>query len=121
VTEGAREALVRVITSLYGLDKKRAPVVVLDPAVEERWLTSLREGRAPVADAALTQKLLASLGQELETVTRRGHWPILLCSPLIRYYAKRLFERALPRLVVLSYDELDARAQVESVGVVRAG
>jgi len=121
LTEGVRQALARAITSLYGLDKERVPVVVLDPAVEERWLTALREGRAPAPDAGLTQQLVASLGQQLEKVTRRGHWPVLLCSPLARYYAKRLFERALPRLVVLSYDELDARAQVESVGVVRAG
>lgn len=121
LTEASRQALARAITSLYGLDKKRVPVVVLDPAVEERWLDFLREGRTPVPDAGLTQKLLSSLGRELEQVTRRGHWPILLCSPLVRYYVKRLFERTLPRLVVLSYDELDARAQVESVGVVRAG
>ncbi|MEW6523392.1 MAG: flagellar biosynthesis protein FlhA [Bacillota bacterium] len=121
MTESVRQALARSITRQYGLDRKRTPVVVLDPAVEDRLLASIRDGRGPAGDARLVQELLANLGRELEGVTGRGHWPILLCSPLVRYYVKRLFERALPRLVVLSYDELDSRAQVESVGVVRAG
>jgi flagellar biosynthesis protein FlhA len=44
--------------------------------------------------------------------------PILLCSPAVRMYVKQLLERYLPQIPVLSYNELEASVEVQSIGVV---
>ncbi len=120
LTERVRQALARSITRQYGFDKQRTPVVVLDPETDARLLATIEEGRPLSIHADMISHLLTELNQKLEQVVSRGHWPILVCSPLVRYYVKRMTERTLPRLVVLSYDELDSSAQIESVGVVKA-
>ena len=44
--------------------------------------------------------------------------PIILCSPAIRMYLRELTERFFPQVPILSYNELDANIEVQSVGVV---
>ncbi|MDI5787542.1 FHIPEP family type III secretion protein [Bacillus licheniformis] len=48
----------------------------------------------------------------------RQEVPILLCSPPVRMYVKQLLERYFPDLPVLSYNELEANVEVQSIGVV---
>ena len=43
---------------------------------------------------------------------------LILCSPLVRLYFKRLTERVARKLVVLSYNELDPDLEVEALGMV---
>jgi len=44
--------------------------------------------------------------------------PIILCSPAIRMYVRELTERYFPQVPILSYNELDANIEIQSVGVV---
>ncbi len=53
--------------------------------------------------------------QKLATI---GEQPIILASPVVRLYFKRMTEQVAPGLVVLSYNELDPSVEVQSVGVV---
>ena len=46
-------------------------------------------------------------------------YPIILVSPQIRMALKRLTERAIPRLIVLSYNEISPDIQVNAVGTVK--
>ncbi len=43
---------------------------------------------------------------------------IILCSPAVRMYLRQLTERYFPQIPVLSYNELDASIEIQSVGVV---
>ena len=47
---------------------------------------------------------------------RQGMPPIVLTSPVVRIYFKRLTEQIMPELIVLSYNELDSKAEIQSVG-----
>lgn len=44
--------------------------------------------------------------------------PIVLCSPAVRMYVRQLTERYIPQVAILSYNELEASIEVQSVGVV---
>ena len=44
--------------------------------------------------------------------------PIILCASTIRGHLKKLTERFIPNLVVLSYGELDSKARIKSLGVI---
>ena len=48
----------------------------------------------------------------------RGKQPVVLASPVVRLYFKRLTEQSIPGLVVLSYNELDPGMEINSVGMV---
>jgi flagellar biosynthesis protein FlhA len=58
------------------------------------------------------------IASEVEKLTRAGFAPIVLCSPQIRPGLKLLTQSQLPRLVVLSYNEVTRDAQIESMGMV---
>ena len=53
-----------------------------------------------------------------EDLIRRGITPVLLCAPILRIYLKRLIDRFMSDLVVLSYNEIEQNIEVEVVGMV---
>jgi len=121
LTEYARQALFRTITRQYGLDKGRIAVITLDPELEQLILKSIQRsehGAYLALDPEVGQRVHASVREQVEKLTALGRQAIVLCSPIVRLYFRRLIERALPRLVVLSYNELDSGVEVESVGTV---
>jgi flagellar biosynthesis protein FlhA len=59
-----------------------------------------------------------NLLKEVQKLASTGEQPIILASPVVRLYFKRMTEQVAPGLVVLSYNELDQSVEVQSVGVV---
>ena len=59
--------------------------------------------------------------QELDKLTAGNHPPVVLVSPQIRAGFKQMTVGQLPRLVVLSYDEITQDTQIESVAFVSDG
>jgi flagellar biosynthesis protein FlhA len=58
------------------------------------------------------------LVKSLEKLTLKGHRPLVLVSPQIRAGLRMMTESHLPRLVVLSYNEVTRDTQIESVAMV---
>ncbi|MBY6277481.1 FHIPEP family type III secretion protein, partial [Symbiobacterium thermophilum] len=58
--------------------------------------------------------------REAQAMAQAGHTPVLVCSPALRPVIRRIAQHTYPRLIVLSYAELDAKLEIESVGVIRA-
>jgi flagellar biosynthesis protein FlhA len=48
----------------------------------------------------------------------RGELPVLLTSPAIRPYVRSIVERFRPATVVLSQNEIHAKARIRSLGVI---
>ena len=69
-------------------------------------------------DPRTGQQLFAALSREIEKVLAQGLSPIVLCSPALRPFLRRLLEKALPQLTILSYGELLPRIEIQSVGTV---
>lgn len=124
LTEHVRQALARqIVQPLLGADKS-LPVLTLDPKVEQQILDSVQQsdyGSYLTLDPKVLQELMQSLNREVEKMVLKGYSPVLVCAPIVRIHLKRLTERQLPQLVMLSYNELVPGVQVQAVGMVMAG
>ncbi|HHW71638.1 MAG TPA: flagellar biosynthesis protein FlhA [Firmicutes bacterium] len=118
LTEYVREALGRQISQIYQ-ENGVLTVLTLSPEWEEVIADALQHtdrGLTVALDPRVLQQLFGVLGQALEEHVLP--YPVIVVSPQIRMALKRLTERALPRLVVLSYNEISPDVQVNAVGTV---
>jgi len=123
LTEYVRQALRRQITRQYAGDNKKLQVLTLDPAVEDILRESIQQsefGSYLAVDPEVAQSLINKVARYHEELIRKGTTPIILCAPILRIYFKRLLDRFMNDLVVLSYNEIDSNVQVEVVGMVTA-
>jgi flagellar biosynthesis protein FlhA len=67
------------------------------------------------------QKTCELLAAEVLKLSRANLPPVVLVSPHIRAALKQLTAGSLPRLHVLSYNEITRDTQIESVGLVSDG
>jgi flagellar biosynthesis protein FlhA len=121
LTEYVRQALRRQITRQYAGEDKKLQVLTLDPAVEDILRSSIQQsefGSYLAVDPEVAQSLIDKVSRYHEDLIRRGTTPIILCAPILRIYFKRLLDRFMTDLVVLSYNEIDSNVQVEVVGMV---
>jgi flagellar biosynthesis protein FlhA len=121
LTEYVRHRLARSICTRYRDKENRLHVVTLDPAIEDRIRAGIEHSErglfirtAPAAIDAICRQIAA----ELEKLTRKNHPPVLLVSPQVRAGLRQMTASHLPRLVVLSYNEITRDTQIESVGMV---
>ncbi|MDZ4676118.1 MAG: flagellar biosynthesis protein FlhA [Oligoflexia bacterium] len=122
LTESVRKALARNITKKYTTDDGLIPVLSLDRRVEEVISNSLlqtEQGVQLVLDPQYAQQILHAVSKAIEGNPQMAGQPILLTNPTIRRHLRKLTERFIPQLVVLSHNELTATANVKSVDVVR--
>ncbi len=121
LTEYVRHRLARTICTQYRDDENSLHVLTLDPALEDRVTAGIEHTErglfvrmSPPAIEA-TCRLIAT---ELESKLRPGQRPIVLVSPQIRPGLKQLTAAQLPKLVVLSYNEITRDTRIESLGIV---
>lgn len=122
LTEYVRQSLKRSITKRF-INGKKAKVITLDMKVEQLIMDSVQQneyGSFLSIDPNIAQNIINNLLKELQKLTSIGEQPILLTSPVVRLYFKRLTEQVAPSLIVLSYNELDSSVEVQSVGMVIA-
>lgn len=122
LTESVRKALSRGITKKYTNEDGQVVVMSLDRKVEEAISNSLlqtEQGVQLVLDPQYAQQVLTQLSRVIENNPVVAGQPVLLTSPTIRRHLRKLTERFIPQLVVLSHNELIPTANVKSVEVVR--
>ena len=122
LVEAARQALGPAIAAPYLVDKT-LHVLTLDPQLEQQILESLRpgeQGQSIALDPETSQALMGSLAQLTQEVENRNVRPVLVCAPQLRAPLRRLINQIVPRLAVLSYQELTGADQIRSEGVVIA-
>ena len=120
LTEYARQALKRSISRKY-FSSDMNSVITLDPGLEQQIMQSVtqtEQGSYLALDPSVTQMVFDKLSVEINKLTSMGRQPIILTSPIVRAYFKRLVEPIAPDLIVLSYNELEANAEIQSVGMV---
>lgn len=121
LTEHVRQTLARtIIQPLLDQDKK-LKVLTLDPKIEQMILENLKQsdyGSYINIDPNVRQQLIQKIAQEVEKVILKGHNPVIFCAPIVRINLKRLVERQIPHLVLISYNELVPGTEVEVLGMV---
>lgn len=122
LTEFCRQALYRTITEKIKSDSGDIPLFTLDRNIEESIAQNIvhtDQGYQLSLDPKITQVILASLNEKIEEATNMGEKMVVLCSPVIRSHFKRLTEKFIPNLVVVSHNELSPDANIRSLGTVR--
>ena len=120
LTEYVRQALGRAIQKKFLADSN-SNIITLDPKLEQKIIESVQKterGSYLALDPSITNRIVESLSKHIHNIIQLGQQPIVLASPLVRLYFKRLTETIVPGLVVLSYNELDPSVEIQSVGMV---
>ncbi|MCX7779286.1 MAG: flagellar biosynthesis protein FlhA [Negativicutes bacterium] len=121
LTEYVRHALARHISKQY-VQGNTLTCLTLDPHLENMISTSVQRtehGSYVTLDPSTMQLLVNSLTAELPKLTNLGFQPIVLTSPGVRLYFRKVTERVAPNLVVLSYGEIEPRVEVQALGMVK--
>jgi len=123
LTEYTRAGLARQICKQHQMPDGTLPVITMDPQLEEAIINSVQqtEGASyPVLPPDMVQTLNRNLTQAIEKAISLNYQPIIMSSPRVRMYVRRLVERMFPSLVVLSHSEVTPDIRVKSVGQVSA-
>ena len=121
LTEYVRQSLKRAISSKYFLQNETTSVVTLDPKLEQEIMASVKQteqGAYLNLDPEKTKAIIASVEKEAQKLENLGKNPIIITSPIVRMYFKRLTEDYFKDLIVVSYNEVDSNVQLQSVGMV---
>lgn len=122
LTEMVRQGLRRQISRSLVDERNRLQVITVSPEIEETILEAVKKEQETGALALppdIWQSILNGLSKEAESVAGKGLMPIILISPQIRLAFYRLIEHAIPRITVISYNEIDPSVQVQGVGMVK--
>lgn len=123
LTEYVRQALKRAISNKYFPGGETTSVVTLDPKAEQEIMNSVKQteqGAYITLDPDKTQRLMKSVKEEAEKLENLGKNPIIVTSPIVRMYFKRLTKDYYPDLIVISYNEIESNVELQSVGMVTA-
>ena len=121
LAEYVRQALARQITAQYVGDSSVLKVITVSGKVEKMIADSIQQtdhGNYLAMDPQDSQTVLETIAAEVERGSFMEQSAIILCSPAVRMYLRQLTERYFPQIPVLSYNELDASVEIQSVGVV---
>src|SRR5690606_37406600 len=117
LTEAVRTGLAPQISQLYADEDGVLPVLTLNPALEEELREAVGDDGTLAWAPARVQLFIEQLAAAWEAGMARGRPPVLLCPPPLRRAVRQITARSLPRLAVLSYDELDKTGEGRAGGV----
>lgn len=123
LTEYARQSLKRAISNKYFTPNETTSVVTLDPTVEQEIMGAVKQteqGAYLTLAPDRTQKIVDSVKQEVEKLENMGKSPIVITSPIVRIYFKKLINDYVSDLTVVSYNEIEPNVELQSVGMVTA-
>lgn len=121
LTEYVRQSLKRSISAKYFAPNEITSVVTLDPKVEQDIMASVKQteqGAYLTLDPDRTKDIMHSVEEEIYKLENAGKSPIIITSPIVRLYFKKLTEDFFKDLIVVSYNEVDSNVELQSVGMV---
>ena len=121
LTEYVRQSLKRFISNKYFPKGEVNNVVTLDPKVEQEIMASIKQteqGNYLSLDPEITRQIIESVEEEIRKLEDLGKNPIIITSPIVRMYFKRLTQDYFRDLIIISYNEIESDVELQSVGMV---
>ncbi|MDR1246322.1 MAG: flagellar biosynthesis protein FlhA [Clostridiales Family XIII bacterium] len=121
LTEYVRQRLKRTITRKY-TDGGGIKVLTLDQSIENNILNSAKQsdhGTYLAMEPQTVQRIVEDVNAQINKVKEIVHQPVILTSPIVRIYFKRLIDQFLPNLTVLSFNEIDSDIQIQAIGLIQ--
>ena len=122
LTEYVRQALKRAICAKFFAPNETTSVVTVDAKVEQEIMGSVKQteqGAYLTLDPEKTRAIIDSTKEEIEKLESLGKPPIVITSPIVRIYFKKMTEQYLNDLIVISYNEIEPNVELQSVGTVK--
>ena len=123
LTEYVRQSLKRAISNRYFPQNETTSVITLDPKLEKEIMASVKQteqGSYLTLDPDKTKAIMSAVGKESQKLENLGKNAIIVTSPIVRTYFKRLTEDYYKDLIVISYNEIESNVELQSVGMVTA-
>jgi len=121
ITEHVRARLSRQISDSVADAEGVIQLVALSPEWEQAFAESLRgegDDKQLAMPPTKLQQFINAVRQQFERHAMRGETPVLLTSPGIRPFVRSIVERFRPVTVVMSQNEIYARARIKTVGQI---
>lgn len=121
LTEYVRQSLKRAISGKFFAPNEVTNVVTVDPGIEQEIMGSVKQtetGAYLTLDPGRTKEIINATQKEINKLEEMGKNPIVVTSPIVRMYFKKLTEDYLKDLIVISYNEIENNVELQSVGMV---
>ena len=118
LTEYVRQSLKRTISRKF-TEAGQMKVISLDSEIESKIMAAVKKmdgGSYLALDQQSIQKIITSTTSQLDKVKDIVSLPIVLTSPIVRIYFKKLLDQFYPNVTVLSFNEIDTDVQIQSLG-----
>jgi len=123
LTGYTRQALARTITRDYKDADGNITVVMVSPDIENIINKSVEHTEYEsfvAADPTLIQEVVSNLQKFVEIFVDKGLQPVVLCSPNVRIYLRKILEKFFPNIIVLSHNEITRDVNIKSLGMLVA-
>ena len=121
LTEYVRHALARTISKLHLAHDGTLPVLTLDHSIESAMAAAVQpadQGTLFTLAPPVAQKVVNNLAQTIEKCAALNYQPVVVCSSHVRGHFKKLVDRFIPNITVLSYDEILNNIEIQSLGTL---
>ena len=121
LTEYVRQGLRRAISSRYFPPNEATSVITLDPKLEQEIMGSVKQteqGAYLTLPPDRIHAVMEDVGNRIKEFESTGKTPIVVCSPIVRMYFKKMSEDYYNDLIVISYNEVEPNVELQSVGMV---
>ncbi len=121
LTEHVRHALARTITKMNLTPEGNIAAITLGHSLESAISEALQQtdhGSFLSLDPSVAQQMMNNLAASLEKISSLNYQPVVMCSAQIRYHVKRLIDRFMPHIAVLSYDEILSKVEIQSLDML---
>lgn len=120
LTEYVRQALKRTISRRFS-EAGQMKVITLDEKIENQIMNSVKKvdaGSYLTLDPMTIQSVISSATEEINKVKELVSVPIVLTSPVVRIYFKKLIDQFYPNVSVISFSEIDNNIQIQALGSI---
>ena len=123
LTEYVRQSLRRAISAKFFTPNETTTVVTLDPKNEQEIMSSVKQteqGSYIALDPERQLLIISALEQEIKKMEDMGKMPMVITSPIVRMYFKKMTQDYFRDLIIISYNEIEPNIELQSVGMVSA-
>ncbi|MCX6973701.1 MAG: flagellar biosynthesis protein FlhA [Verrucomicrobia bacterium] len=121
LAEQVRRRLGTYFIAQYETEPGLLKAITIDPRLEQTLINRIQRSHFETTlalDAHSAQYLLRELTVRSNSMAEQGLSAIAIVSAELRLALKRFFEPSLPKLVVLSYQELPPQTEIQNMGII---
>ncbi len=122
LSELVRQRLARSLIEQFADKHGTVHAVTLDPAIEVRLASAVGgqpDPRAEPVNPAFLSRLVGRIGEQIAHSTQGGKEVVLVVRSNVRRFLNELVRASLPKVSVLSYNEVVPARAVETLSIVR--